>query len=261
MPHVYLPKKYKYENLISIYSNNFKEPLIECDEILIEREGYKIDSKDIPYNIKINPDIEGFEFPEKLITDLEDIFFEKYLKNQTCHKEVYNRIYRIIYCDKGVNKFNEKDIKSFPNISFYLGKIPDNFTAIFNGEDLFYFKNDKYFFRIIEYILGSNIILGRIFFKKYLTVFNQDKRQIYFYSDINNNNGGDNGKDPSNNNGSKKSVTFIVISCIISIIIFFPLGIYFGKKIFRQRNRKAYELNDGYDYTAAKDNKENFDIN
>ena len=259
MPHVYLPKKFKYDNLISIYSFNNKEPLVDCIEILMEREGYKIDSKDISYRIKINPDIEGFEFPENTFRDLEDIFFEKYLNNKICHKEKYDRIYSVIYCDKGENKFNDKIINSFPNITINMGKIPDNnFTAFFNGKDLFYFKNDKYFFKIIEDALGTNIMLGRIFLKKYFTVFNQDKKKIYFYSNLNNK---DKGKDKDKKTGSKKTLIIVIISCIICLSIFFPLGIYFGKKIYRQRNKKAYELNDGYDYTSAQDNKENFDIN
>ena len=267
MPHIYLPKKYKYENLIPIYSLNNKEPLIDCNELLIEREGYKIDLKDMTYKIKIIPDIEGFEFPLYFFGDLEDIFFEKYLQKKICHKEVYDRTYRVIYCDKGENKFEEKNIKSFPNITFYLGRIPDNFTANFIGEDLFYYKNNKNFFKIIEDTLGSNIILGRIFFKKYLTVFNQDKKQIYFYNNINNkndeekNNNKDKDKDDNKKNDSKKTVAIIIISFIISLLIFFPLGIIFGKKIFRQRNKKAYELNDGYDYKTAEDKTENFDIN
>ena len=260
MPHAYLPNKYKYENLVSIYSISNTEPLIDCDEILIGKKGYKTDLKDKIYKIKINPDIEGFEFPEKIFIDLEDIFFKKYFEKNICHKEIYDKTYRIIYCDKGDKKFKEKDIKSFPKLAFYLGKIPNNFTANFNGEDLFYFKNNKYFFKIIEDLSGTNItniILGRYFFKKYLTVFNQDKKQIYFYFDENNNNNRENGI----NNGSKKTITIIIISGLICLLIFFPLGIYFGKKIFKNRNRKAYELNDGYDYTAAKDNKENLDIN
>ena len=266
MPHVYLPNKYKYENLVSIYSNSNTEPLIDCDEILIGGKRYKTDLKDKMYKIKINPDIEGFEFPEKIFIDLEDIFFEKYFEKKICHKEVYDRVYRIIYCNKGVTKFEEKDIKFFPKITFYLGKIPDNFTANFNGEDLFYFKNDKYFFRIIEDVSGintTNIILGRYFFKKYLTVFNQDKKQVYFYYDENNNKDGENDENKNNNknNDTNKTITIIIISSIICLLIFFPLGIYFGKQIFKKRNRKAYELSDGYDYSVAQDNEENLDIN
>ena len=262
MPHIYLPNKYKYENLISIYSNTDKEPLIDCDEIIVGIKGYKSDLKDNNiYKIKINTDIEGFEFPDNIFKDLEDIFFGKYFEKNICHKEVYDYAYRVIYCDKGEKKFEEKDIKSFPKIALYLGKMPDNFTANFNGEDLFFSKNDKYFFKIIGIISGTNIILGRYFLKKYLTVFNQDKRQIYFYYDKNNNNDREIDKNKDKNNNTKKTSTIIIISSIICLLIFLPLGIYFGKLIFKQRNKKAYELNDGYDYTSDKDNKENFDIN
>ena len=36
-------------------------------------------------------------------------------------------------------------------------------------------------------------------------------------------------------------------------MIVFPVGIYIGKKINKKRNKKAYELTDGYDYTPSKE--------
>ena len=259
MPHNYLPGKFKEENLIPIYSKNKIEPLITSYELIIEKERFKIDSADHLFTLFLNPDVEGIEFPENTFMDIDDIFFSNFYGKKICHKEVYARIYRVVYCE---GEFGEKEIKAFPNITFFLDH-STNFSVSFYGKDLFYFRNDKYFFRIIENVLGDNLVLGRIFLKKYLTVFNQDNRQVYFYNNKNNNRNSNN--DNVNNNvniRSNKTIIIIIIASVICALIFFPLGIYFGKKLFKKRNKKAYELNDGYDYSTAPENNENdLDIN
>ena len=264
MPHVYLPNKYNINNLIYLYSINMIEPILNLYEIKIERKGYIIDSKDLKYKLKINPDIEGFEFPESVINDLEDIFFGKYYGPKICHKEVTNKIYSVIYCDGEDQKFGQEDINSFPNMTLYLDE-STNFSISFKGDDLFYFKNNKYFFKIIENALENNIILGRTLFKKYLTIFNQDKKQIYFYTNNYHNdiNPKDNNKKDKIDdlNNSNKTFKIIIIASIICALIFFALGIYFGKHLFKNRNKKAYELNDGYDYSSAQDAKDDLIVN
>ena len=257
MPHVYLPNKFNIENLIPIKYLGFGEPLFELYEIKIEREGYKIDSKDQQYKMKITSDIEGFEFPENIFVDIEDIFFQNYYIKKICHKQLTNRIYNVIYCDKGNGKFEEKDIKAFPNITLYIDKMY-NFSVSFNGEDLFYLENNKYFFKIVSNVLETYFVLGRLLFKKYLTIFNLDKKQIYFYT--NNMAAPYDQKSEFKENNKNQNIKIIIIVSIIVALIFFPLGIYFGKKIFKQRNKKAYELNDGYDY-SNQENDEKFEIN
>ena len=257
MPHVYLPNKFNIDNLIPINYLGFNEPLIELYEIKMEREGYKIDSKDQQYKMKITSDIEGFEVPGNTFMDIEDIFFQKYYGPKICHKKEYNRNYYIVYCDAENEKFGQKDIKAFPNITLFIDKI-SNLSICFDGDDLFYFKNNKYFFKIVSN-KENNFILGRLLFKKYLIIFNLDKKQIYFYNNniFPNNNNNKNNKSSKSN--KKYTIKIIIISGIVVAIIFFALGIYFGKKIFKQRKQKAYELNDGYDY-SNQENDEKFDI-
>ena len=163
----------------------------------------------------------------------------------------------VISCDAGQDKFGEKDIKFFPNIIFYL-KQESNFSVFFNGNALFYLEDNKYFFKIIENLLGENLILGRLFFKKYMTIFDLDNKQIYLYDAPNNN---PNNNENENVKGSNKTTKNIIISIVICALLFFPLGIYIGNKIFKKRSKKAYELNDGYDYSPAQDQNENLDIN
>ena len=138
----------------------------------------------------------------------------------------------------------------------YLNKNKNsNLTITFNGEDLFYKKSKKYFFKIVENALADYFVFGRILLKKYTTVLNPDKRQIYFY--INN----ENKEEIKAQNETNINYTILIfVACLICIIIFFPLGIYFGKKLFQKRGKLAYELNDGYDYISKNEN-ENYLIN
>ena len=262
MPHVYAPDKYNIDNVISIYSKSMKEPLI--DFIKFDLDGKKIEKKDENIQIKIDPDIEGIEFPEYYFKFFEDSFFQKYYNNNICHSEhgSTKRVYRIIQCDggEGENKFGNEIIKSFPKLIFDID-MNNNFSISFNGEDLFYFKDNKYFFKIAEKALENNFVLGRMLFKKYITILNPDKRQIYFYNIINsdesgNDNNDDDTKTDSNNGLNIETKILIIIICFACLLIFFPLGVYFGKIIFKKRKKVAYELSDGYDYSPAQDGNE-----
>jgi hypothetical protein len=252
MPHIFSPDKYKIENLNPYYSTKLKEPTLNFNEIKIE--GYKFGENYDELEIKINPDIEGLEFPEFYFQIIEEVFFQEYYNKSICHIEKCNRLYRVIQCDEGDQKFSDKNIKSFPKIEFNKNK-NSNLTISFNGEDLFYKKDKKYFFKIVENVLEDYFVFGRILLKKYTTVLNPDKRQIYFY--INN----ENKEEIKPQDESKINYTIlIIVACLICIVIFFPLGIYFGKKLFQKRGKLAYELNDGYDYSTAPENNEN-DLN
>ena len=251
MPHVYMPDKFNIDNLISIYSKNMKEPII--DFVKFDLGGKKIKKKDESISIKINPDIEGIEFPEYYFKYIEDIFFQEYYNKTICQIKdgSTKRLYRIIQCDG--KKFGNENIKSFPKITFYID-MNYNFSISFNGEDLFYYKNNKYFFKITEKALEDNFIFGRMLFKKYITILNQDKRQIFFYNDNSNSN-----NETKSNHQNEFNIEYkilIIIACIVCSLMFFPLGLYFGKKIFTKRKKVAYELNDEYDYSPAEnDNK------
>ena len=250
MPYNFLPKKYNEDDFKSVYSNLMKIPIFNLIQMTIK--GNKINEMG-EMKIRINPDIEGIEFPEFFFKYLEDNFFQDYYNKSICHAQKSNRLYKIIQCEVGKNKFNEKSIKSFPKLSFYILR-DSYFNISFNGEDLFYQKDNKYYFRIIESSMEEDFVFGRLLFKKYITIFNQDKKQIIFYDDLNLDN-----KDEEINFSKKSNTNYkiiIMVACIICAIIFFTLGIYFGYKIFKKRGKVAYELNDGYDYTPAQDGNE-----
>lgn len=258
LPHVYLPQKYNIDNLIPIYSKSGTEPLIEFD--VLDLGGKKIPKKDQKTLIKISPDIEGFEFPEYYFKYFEELFFQEYYDNNICHieKSTYRRIYSIIQCDGGENKFGNKNIKSFPKLTFYINII-NNFSISFNGEDLFYVKDNNYFFKITENALEENFVLGRMLFKKYDTILNPDTKQIFFYNDIKDN-GNNETNQNSHNESSINNKILIIILCLICSILFFPLGIYFGKLLFKQRKKHANELTDAYDYNPANDGNDGNEV-
>ena len=249
---------YNVDNFVPVYSIKMNEPVFEIYGLKIEREGYKIEDKDIQKKMKIDPDIEGIVFPEIYYTKYEDIIFENYYNKKICHKEVYGRIYNVIYCDAGEDKFGKNNINSFPILNFYIDKM-SNFSISFKGEDLFYYKNNKYFFKIVCDTVENQFLLGRILFKKYLTILNQEKRQIYFYNSQFDN---ESEKDENININNSSNITLKIIIALIGIgIIFFIIGIFFGKNLFKKRGKVAYELDDGYDYSPAQNANEHLAIN
>ena len=238
-PHIYLPNEYNESDLFPFYTKYIHEFNLDSvsfyiNDNLTNENAY----------IKINPDIEGFTFPKNYFKILQDIFFEKYFSQEICFYEKY-RYYTIIYCD--LNKFTEEMIKSFPEIKFKIS----NVTFKFTGEDLFYKYENNFYFRIIDEGISDYFDIGRLLFKKYIIAFNPESRQIFLYQN-NENENLDNGKEDY----LEYKYIIIIIVLAILLMILFPVGIYFGKKLSQKRNKKAYELNDGYDYTPAKENSE-----
>ena len=103
----------------------------------------KIDLDDVEFVIKI--DTEGIEIPY-YIYDIfkKDIFNDYYEKNICGSEDIYNH-YLITFCYS--NNFTNNDIINFPNIKFIKNDIDLNLS--FTGEELFYKKGNKYFFKLI----------------------------------------------------------------------------------------------------------------
>ena len=236
-PHVYLDYKYKEEDLISFYSTYIYDFSVNSDTININDNITKEIVK-----IKINPDIEGIECPKYYFNIIENIFFNEYYNKKICNKESL-RIYDIVICNQD---FNENMIKAFPKIEFKI----ENFLIKFNGDDLFYKNNNKYYFKILERATEKYFEIGRILFKKYITMFNPKDRLIFFY----------NIEEAQKQNDEKNHIAlkYIIIIIVLSIfmVILFPVGFYLGKQIYQKRKKRAYELNDNFDYTSSKEGEE-----
>ena len=250
-------EKNKNTELIQIYNeqksyDNKPEWKLSSDKVFIGNESFffKVDE------LRIKTDIEGIETPYVFYDKLKSKFFNNYFKNQICKYEIINHCY-VTFCDS--NKFTSEDIQSFPNISIAIYKLGFNFT--FSGEELFYKRDNYYFFKLISYFSNSisSFSLGRIFLKKYKVIFNPDSKLMYFYKNNIDNNEGYNDDNKDNNfelNKSGKNVFLLVISYFFIGILFLGCGIYLGRK-FCGFHRKIYanELEDGnYVYEPNKKN-------
>ena len=236
-PHVYLSNRYNENDLVSFYSTYIYDFSVKTDSILIGNNYTKVNLK-----LNINPDFEGFEFPKNYFKIIEEIFFNDYYNKGICFKDSY-KLYNVIICKEN---FSNEDIKAFPKIEFKL----ENYLIKFIGADLFYKSNNRFYFQILERATEKYFDLGRIFFKKYLTVINPKDRLIFFYND------------KEKNDGNEKSdvdysfpIKYLIVIIVLSIffMILFPVGFFLGKKIYQQRKKRAFELNDNFDYTPAKE--------
>jgi len=245
MPHNYLPNKYNIEELIPIYSSNSK---VYFDEMIIE--GYKMEDMDEQFQVLFSPDAEGLEFPDEYFDHIKHFYFKEYIDKGICHNESYRNPYEVIYCDNNTEtndaNLSQKIIDKFPKI--YFNKNKNYFSVFFTGKDLFYSKDNKLFFKIIKNKEREYFLFGRIFFKKFISVFNLDKKQIYFY------NNNLKGKDKEDNTPINLNIIVVIVSVLLAIM-FFPLGVYFGKKLFEKRSKLANELKDD-DYQYQPENLE-----
>ncbi len=219
--------------------------IIEDDNSTINDFG---DSDDY-LNVGISPDIEGIEIGDFYYQFIYKYFFS-YIQKNICKTDIIELTITIIYCY--ADKFTKNDIDKFPRIIF--NKLKLDFNITFESNELFYYRDNKYFFKIYKRLgVSKKFILGRIFLKKYLTIFNADKKKIYFYNTKKIN------EDNSNNNNEEKTFNewwkIIIIIFLISIIIFLIIGILIGKVLYKKRKKHANELDDEYIYKANTNNK------
>ena len=86
--------------------------------------------------------------------------------------------------------------------------------------------------------------LGSIVLRNNMIVFDMDKRLIGFY-------------DPNNAKYKKEKLNtslYIIFITIAGIIIIALIGFILYKFVWKKKGKKAYELNDDYDYNTAINN-------
>ena len=241
MPHNCFKQEYNSNNLISFYTN-YNVWSITLDSIILE--GYNISSTDLYETIDVSLSFkyEGLVFSEDYITHLNNIFFNKYYEKKICmNVTVDYPSYTIISCD--ATHFGKDDIKNFPIITFI--KYRSDLKFSFEPEELFYYRDNRYFLKIYR-IQGKSkeFIFGKIFLQKYLTVFDFEKKQVSFYKTENE----EKGKEEEENN----LWIYLSIALSVAVVIFFIVGIFIGKKIYKARKKRANELHDdNYQYDAA----------
>ena len=233
------------------------------DKIYFKYSGNKINCSE---NIEFEVDIEKnyITCTKDYYDNIKKYFFNKYFESNICKEIISNDKYdrgdSMIICNLTI----KNELKNFPNLCLLYKEL--NFTFNLDYKELFTEINNKIYFLIISPArinLGWNF--GNILIKKYSFMFDQDKKQIYFIHlkkyemETEDDGNGNNEINEDNNNFKKDYRVFIFLSVlIIFIIIAAIIGFIFGRKIWeKHRKRKAYELDDNYDYT--KDNyNENF---
>ena len=242
-PHEY-DSNYKEDNKVSI---NFEVDSYE--HITIEVSSIKYDNIET-INKNIKRQIMHLSFYESLCygtLSYEKIilkeFFQKYLDEKKCNIEIIKdkSDYRTYVCDSSIDIKKFKDL----NITIHGKEKNDKIELIFTYEDLFKKINKKYYFLVYFYLstdVEMNVFqIGRQFFKKYIAVFDLDKKSISFYKKV-----------PSN---FPHFVSWILL--IIAILIIGGLIYYIYKIRINKRKIRANELEDEYEYTAKKDNGNN----
>ena len=143
------------------------------------------------------------------------------------------------------------------NLNFVTSVMSDNMTFVFEPKDLFYEKDNIYYFLIIykpiDHITSpdSEWLVGTLFLQKYLLAFNRNDRMIYFYKTTHTNDTSGN-----DNNGKGLSTKYIVIIVVLSVVLLGIIGalIFYIIKI-KPRKKRANELADDFDY-QEKQNEE-----
>ena len=248
-PHIYSPSIYSENNLIyskALISSRVVKWVLEFKFFYLN-ESYIINKNtDLNY-ISVSDDDKKIFIDSKarleFLFDMDVIISERqfffsinrtYFSKYTdqCNLTHVPKKYLIFTCDKNFNT------KNFPTLYFFHQEY--NYTFELNGKDLFMTKGDKKYFLIVyDYSNSSPWIMGKIFLKKYLFLFDDVNKKIGFYRKL---------EKLDNDN------TLLIVVCTmgILIIIFGIGGFILGKKLYGiVKKKRANELEDDYDYDST----------
>ena len=225
---------YNYIQVNSIYDSkfgildlfSFEIDCVYIDNYLINNSNEKIVSV---FDIESYFYLAGNSFREFY----EERFFNKLIDNKKCIKNSPNQTGLTFFiCDFDIN------LNNFPSINLYIKTMNYNFTL--DKNDLFYKNGNKLFFILGFLNYYEKILLGKYFFKKYPTTFNQDSKKIGFY--INNN---------LKDNKKRKEYFFINFILLILILIILIFIFFYLFRLINKRKKKAFELFDDYEYKTS----------
>lgn len=211
-------------------------------------------------NFEIDVEKNYITCPKDYWKNIKTYFFNKFFENGKCKEIVsvdkYDKGDSMIMCDLTI----KNELKKFPKLNLFNRELNFNFNLDY--KDLFIEINNKIYFLIIH-PKGINLVwnLGTFLIKKYSLMFDQDKKQIYFIylkkyeNDSNNENTYDKINDGGRNSGGKDNKIFIYLSIVVIFIALAAIiGFVFGRKIWeKHRKRRAFELDDNYEYTKKND--------
>jgi len=232
----------KFDKIYFKYLNN----IINCSEVT---------------NFEIDIEKNYIACPKDYWENIKKYYFKEHFANDKCKEIVsldkYNKGDSMIICNLTI----KEELKNFPKLYLFYRELNSNFTLDY--KDLFIEINNKIYFLVIQ-PQGINLVwnLGKILVKKYSFMFDQDKKQIYcihsskYESDSDNEDITDEIKKDRKNDIKKDDKIYIYLSIVIIIIILAAvIGFIFGRKIWeKHRKRKAFELDENYDYSKENDN-------
>ena len=227
-------------------SNNFKEEQLKYTPSASMIE-WSLNIKQIKsanrilqtnYTIPIKFSNINFVAPEEYKIFIYDNFFNDYFEQNICFENKSSLI-NIVYCKK--QYFNQNSIEKFPKLEFYVLDL--DYIFEFTGNDLFFEKDEYYYFMIR---IGIGWSFGLSVLNKYPLIFNHETRSIYYYNE-----------NYEKKEGSNFRIDSKIIVEIVGGIIFLIVGFIAGKYFCHdKRKKKANELDDDYDYNQQ-DEKEN----
>ena len=242
-------KKYDYSNYWSLIFTEVKMRRYKSNEEIF-----------FGNNIQgvINHNYQAIVGSQDYMEIIENHFFNYYLYEGFCKKNLLNDKFYYYVCNSNLLSMNQ--IKnSFPNL--YLKQIDFNYIFELNAEDLFIPKGDSIFFLVVfnQKNPTNSFTLGKIFLKKYLFYFDNNKDQIAFVQE----------NDYKNKINKEEGIIVVhwynspgtVIALIILFIIIGLGGFYYGRKIYYKRKLRANELEDQFVYNSPKDKSKNIGQN
>ena len=259
-PHIYSPDKYKEEDEVINPGVNWAI-LINEAKFNNFYGNYSENNVEMEFS-SINGFIKGTPLYKK---EIEKLFFAELIKNNVCKCEMVDENifpfeYNIYSCEKN-EKFQNK-IQEFPTL--YFENKSNNLTFIFTYKDLFKEFNDRIYFMIIFQIskIATNYfprwIMGDIFMRKYLTIFNYDSKTISFYrSQINEANIQSQVMNIPKNKSKKWNISKyarVFFEIIMGLFLIVTLYLLY-RKYRNSRKIHANELEDSNYIYMPKDNK------
>ena len=251
-PHIFAPDKYKEDDEVKVNGRY----ILDIKEIKFISHSFNFSEINKYVSLKFNSEFIKGTLQYKNI--IESVFFNELIKVNICridYKENLNEKFYIYSCEN--NTMMREKLKSFPTLYFEMKDY--NLVFLFNYKELFKEHNNTIYFLI--YFDGntySNWEIGEIFLRKYITSFNYYSKTISFYrtqideinkkTDIRFPN-----EEPEENPKKENNEIIVIIIIVVGIvfivsIIALVLYLVICKKL---RKKKAYELNDDYDYTPT----------
>lgn len=210
------------------------------------------------FNIEVNIDIDSqfIRIPDNIFYKIKKIYFSDYFNynyqggHPICFEKYIFAKFKGIYCKKNELLKTTNNFKNLPIFNFYSSDLYLNIT--FMPEELFRDFNNTLFFLVGHdtQIEKNEWRIGTILLQKYSIIFDPESKKLNIL-EYNNQNIIEEEKIVIED---KKNIYIaVLITLLLSAIIFCFIGVRYGKKIYQSRKIKANELNDGYDYSSYKE--------